>query len=106
MKRTSETQNSTPAKRHCGVSSDQLKGEENQLKGEENQLKGEEDKLQPLEPNLIENNQQIFDDDEDDDKQKSLNEMYPPGEPCFVKVLKGNKTYYVPAVLANPGEKS
>ena len=93
MKRTSETQNSTPAKRHCGVSS--------------NQLKGEEDKLQLLEPNLIENNQQIFDDDEDDDgKQKSLNEMYPPGEPCFVKVLKGNKTYYVPAVLANPGEKS
>lgn len=92
MKRTSETQNLTPTKRHCGVSLS-------------DEVKDEEDNLQLLETNLIEKKQQIVDDDEDE-KQKSLNEMYPPGEPCFVKVLKGNKTYYVSAVLANPGKKS
>ena len=92
MKRTSETQNSTPAKDTVVLDSNQLKGE---------------DKLQLLEPNLIENNQQIFDDDEDDDgKQKSLNEMYPPGEPCFVKVLREIRHTMFRPCLPTQGEKS
>jgi hypothetical protein len=45
MKRTSETQNSTPAKRHCGVSLS-------------DEVKDEKDKLQLLEPNLIEKKQE------------------------------------------------